>query len=925
MANVNRYVNTGSTVGGDGTTNAKTGGTRAYVSRASWNTSEATNLVTDTDIHILQCDGDGGTDDPTKLTMSAWTTGASNYITVTNVNSYRLRGVNDWSKLFIMNEDYYREDGLVLEHLSANGNTSTNDSVLLVDAGGGASSDIRFSNLHILGAPREGIVHTGGVGYYDNILIEDCLGNYGFFATYNSSAPNGTVLRHATVVNSGLVEAVGCLNANYLTVKNCYAHDNGSTNGGFSATVQTNYVTCAASDTTGSSGTLDNVAFSTVNFENVTAGLEDLHIKSGSNLNGGGTDISADTNWVSLDFDGVSWETTPSIGVYEFVSSGTTGTLDTTDADDTSTTVGTETFIGTSDTTDTDDTTSSAGEQIFLGTSNTTDNDDTISANGIENFVGTLNETDVDDTTSSAGTETFVGTSDNIDADDTVAASGKSTYAGTLVETDDDDISASAGNVVENPVGTLNETDVDDTTSSAGTETFVGTSNTTDVDDTTSSAGEQIFIGTSDTTDTDDTISAAGIMQPSGTSDTTDTDDTVAATGASTEVNTLNVTDEDDVSASAGTETFVGTSNTTDVDDVSVSAGEQIFIGTSDTTDTDDVSSSAGTETFIGTLNETDNDDTISANGISGEGLSGTLNTTDTDDTTSSVGTEIFVGTLAETDVDDISASAGTSIEDIIALLDITEFDDTSSTSGTSLLPVTGTVNVTDVDDTSSAVGSVLIGESATTDEDDISNTSGYVSPVGTVDATEQNDYLATTTNVEILPSTGLSKCEVTRPLLAKTVEKFYVSFLEMSENVSNILGREVMSFERPNLTFNEYEIHNKGKRWTGSARIDYQPISIVLFDDDQSLVNYAIINQIRKQTYQTTNVKSRFSINAKIYSYGSSVVEELVMGDCYIQSVNYTESNYQDSTINTITVTIIFNSFCYNFPKLELSKSETS
>ena len=324
MPDQNSFVNTGSTAGGNGTENVKTGANRAYPSRASWNTSEATNLVTDGDIHILYCDGDGGTDDTTKLTMSAWTTGASNYITVTSGNSYRLRGVNDWSKLFIMNEDYYREDGLVVEHLSASGNTSTNDSVLLVDAAGGSSSDIRFSNIHILGGPREGIVHTGGVGYYDNILIEDCLGNYGFFSTYNSSAPNGTVLRHATVVNSGSVEAIGCQNANYLTAKNCYAHDNGSTNGGYGSNVQTNYVTCAASDATGSSAALDNVAFSTVNFENVTAGSEDLHIKSGSNLNGGGTDISADTNWVSTDLDEVAWAATPSVGAYEIATSGTT-------------------------------------------------------------------------------------------------------------------------------------------------------------------------------------------------------------------------------------------------------------------------------------------------------------------------------------------------------------------------------------------------------------------------------------------------------------------------------------------------------------------------------------------------------------------------------------------------------------------------
>jgi len=312
MADDNKFVNTGSTAGGNGTENVKTGANRAYPTRASWNTSEATNLVTDGNIHVLQCDGDGGTDDATRLTISAWTTGASNYITVTNVNSYRHRGAANYAKLFQMNEDYYREVGYVGEHLSTSGNTSNNDSVINVDSAGGSSSDIRFTNIHIMGGPREGIVHAGGVGYYDNILIEDCVGNYGFYSTYNSSSPNGTVLRQATVVNSGTVEAIGCQNANYLTAKNCYAHDNGSTNGGYGTNVQTNYVTCSSSG-------LNNVAFSTTNFEDVSSGTEDLHVKASSALENGGTDISGDTNSVPSDLDGVSWDLTPTLGVYEVV------------------------------------------------------------------------------------------------------------------------------------------------------------------------------------------------------------------------------------------------------------------------------------------------------------------------------------------------------------------------------------------------------------------------------------------------------------------------------------------------------------------------------------------------------------------------------------------------------------------------------
>jgi len=57
-----RFVNTDSTAGGDGTTNATTGANRAYATRDEWNTNEATNLVTSNKIQHLQCDGTGGDD-----------------------------------------------------------------------------------------------------------------------------------------------------------------------------------------------------------------------------------------------------------------------------------------------------------------------------------------------------------------------------------------------------------------------------------------------------------------------------------------------------------------------------------------------------------------------------------------------------------------------------------------------------------------------------------------------------------------------------------------------------------------------------------------------------------------------------------------------------------------------------------------------
>jgi len=947
VINVFSYVNTNSTAGGDGTTNATTGANRAYASRDEWNTNEAKDLVAAGEIHYLECDGTGGDDTVGFTTSASWNTSANYYVSVTNVIGYQLRAARNFAKMYQVNINYYREDGFIGEHLSTTGNTSNNDSVLYVDPDGGASSDVRFTNTHILGAAREGIIHAGGVGIYSNVLIEDCDGVYGFFSTYNSSDPTGTVLRHATVINSGTTEAIGTFAAAYLTAKNCYAHDNGATNGSYGSNVQTNYITCAASDTTGSSGALDSVAFSTVNFENVTAGSEDLHIKTGSNLNGGGTDISGDSNWLSTDLDGIDWETTPSVGVYEVVAGATTGTIDTTDVDDTTSSAGTQIFVGTLNETDINDTIAANGTSFenATGTIDVTDVDDTTSSAGTQIYIGTLNETDVDDTTASAGTEIFTGTLNTSDTDDTIAATGKSTYEGTLVETDVDDVMSASGEL--NTIGTINVTDTDDIIAGLGEQTFVGTSNTIDVDDTSSTSGQQTFVGTLNETDVDDTTSSAGTQTFVGTSNTTDADDTIAANGELSIAGTLNITDENDTLAavgSDGSDAVGGTLNTADVDDTSSTAGNVVNfpIGTIDITDVDDTTASAGTEIFTGTLNTSDVDDTLAGVGAIGDVIFGTLNETDVDDTIAANGTETIVGALAETDTDDTTSSAGeltiagtlneTDIDDTLAgvgnsadinagTLNVTDTDD--ALAGVGNLPIAGTLNTTDEDDTSESAGiivGVVVGTLDTTDDNDTTITFGFTDAIGGANITEQDDVMRPNGvgNVINLPTNEKSTCEITRPLLAKTVEKFYVSFFDMSENISNILGREVMSLERPNLTFNEFSIHNKGKRWTNGARIEYQPLTIIFFDDDKSLVNNALTEQLRKQSYELDSDNFKFSISTKIFTYNSNVAEKFTLNDCHIQAITQTESTYLDSTISTISVTITYNKLCYEFPKLD-------
>lgn len=160
----------------------------------------------------------------------------------------------------------------------------------------------------------------------------------------------------------------------------------------------------------------------------------------------------------------------------------------------------------------------------------------------------------------------------------------------------------------------------------------------------------------------------------------------------------------------------------------------------------------------------------------------------------------------------------------------------------------------------------------------------------------------------------------ITRPLANKKIDSFYVSFFGMENNESNILGRQVQSIERPSLTFNVLEVRNKGIKYENTSRIEYQAITITFLDDNASLVQRSLIEQVKKQTHvnATQTLDPAFQIGVKCYSVEGKVVEEFELQRCYIQNITNSEFIMTDGTNNIISVTITFNKVDYNFPILE-------
>lgn len=101
----------------------------------------------------------------------------------------------------------------------------------------------------------------------------------------------------------------------------------------------------------------------------------------------------------------------------------------------------------------------------ITGSLATTNANDTLSASGTSTVTGSLATTNANDTSAGAGTSTVTGSLARTNADDTSAASGSSTVTGSLAYTNADDTLSAAGGSIN---GTVAYTNADDTLSAFG-------------------------------------------------------------------------------------------------------------------------------------------------------------------------------------------------------------------------------------------------------------------------------------------------------------------------------------------------------------------------------------------------------------------------------------------------------------------------
>ena len=323
-----RYVNTASSPGGDGTTNATAGDNRAY---ASLNEAEAAMPATLTDWWRIICEGQAA--DTTAVTLAGTTTTAANYIEVWtdpaqtygrhdgkwNTGKYRLEVSNYGDTgLVTVNVPYVILDGLQIKSTFS---TPGSGHAIKINHSSGGTPWVKVSNSILQGVVSGSFYNFGievreGTAYIWNNIFYNWNSTYGF-GMYVGTATDNAYFYNNTIVNCtyGIRQNVGV-----LTAVNNIVKGSGNTNAYVGTFTSSDYNSTDGTDNTeGGANSLQSQIFS---FVNTGAGTEDFHLlltDTGA-LNHGIADPGS--GLFSDDIDGQTRSGTWDIGADEYVAAG---------------------------------------------------------------------------------------------------------------------------------------------------------------------------------------------------------------------------------------------------------------------------------------------------------------------------------------------------------------------------------------------------------------------------------------------------------------------------------------------------------------------------------------------------------------------------------------------------------------------------
>jgi hypothetical protein len=359
------------------------------------------------------------------------------------------------------------------------------------------------------------------------------------------------------------------------------------------------------------------------------------------------------------------------------------------------------------------------------GTLNTSEAIDTTAATGTVRWAATLATTEAADAASMTGAVTWAATLTTTEAGDTAAATGTVRWAATLAEAEDPDVAALTGTVQWNAA--LVTTEAADIAALSG-----------QVKDPISAALA--------TTEAPDVALINGVVRWTATLATTEAPDTASLTGAVSWQAALATSEASDTAAFAGAVSWAATLGAIEPADTAAATATVRWAATLATTENGDTASGTGSVAWAVTLAANEAADAAVFNGTVRDPISAALTTTEAPDVGAFSGSIAgAVGaTLTTTEGPDVAAFTGSS--GWLSALTTTEAADVASFTGSVFTPVTGSLATTEAPDVAALTGTTRWAATlAASEATDWAALTGSVSWAGVLTTTEAPDTAALT------------------------------------------------------------------------------------------------------------------------------------------------------------------------------------
>lgn len=162
----------------------------------------------------------------------------------------------------------------------------------------------------------------------------------------------------------------------------------------------------------------------------------------------------------------------------------------------------------------------------------------------------------------------------------------------------------------------------------------------------------------------------------------------------------------------------------------------------------------------------------------------------------------------------------------------------------------------------------------------------------------------------------------INRSMNAKKADNFYVSFLKLPENVSNILGRQIKSIQRPEIEIQYQSNFHKGMQRFDKQNLLFAPVSMVFTDDEAGLTSMLLYSHVMRQQNKLPDLYGReevldrdyrFDVKMQTFDSRDRMTEGYTLKSCFIVNLSHSEPMMASSESNEITVMLAYDNIDFD------------